>query len=189
MFMIVIYHIVAHCVNVQLTDPGSVGREAVDVFNHPVFWKRLLVLNTIMTFGIIGNAIFILISGYFMANREISGIKLGRISWTLISEQLFAAVVLTIASTVYSFYNRGIYMSLQTIMGFNGMTWFVGYYLVVIICGALFLNKFLAGLDCKKYSAFLLTLFAFISFSWSGSLAEGITGGLRTLLTGIFLNG
>lgn len=187
MFMIVIYHIVAHCVNVQLTDPGSVGREAVDVFNHPVFWKRLLVLNTIMTFGIIGNAIFILISGYFMANREISGIKLGRISWTLISEQLFAAVVLTIASTVYSFYNRGIYMSLQTIMGFNGMTWFVGYYLVVIICGALFLNKFLAGLDCKKYSAFLLTLFAFISFSWSGSLAEGITGGLRTLLTGIFL--
>lgn len=69
MFMIVIYHITCHCVTVQLTDPGSMGRTVVDTFNHPVFYTRLLILNSLMTFGIIGNAIFILISGYFMANR------------------------------------------------------------------------------------------------------------------------
>lgn len=39
MFMIVIYHIVCHCVNVQLTNPESVGQGAADVFNHPVFWE------------------------------------------------------------------------------------------------------------------------------------------------------
>lgn len=187
MFMIVIYHIVCHCVNVQLTNPESVGQGAAGVFNHPVFLGRLLILNTVMTFGIIGNAVFILISGYFMANRDASDIKLGKISWVLVTEQLFAAMLLTIVPTIYHLYNPDLHIKLQTIMGFNGMSWFVGYYFVVVLCGALFLNKFLAGLDCKKYAAFLLTLFAFISFSWSGGLAEGLAGGLRTLLTGIFL--
>lgn len=69
MYMIVIYHIVYHCVVVQLTSPGSLGRSAVDYFNHPVFYPRLTILDCLMTFGIIGNAIFIIISGYFMANR------------------------------------------------------------------------------------------------------------------------
>ena len=70
MFMIVLYHIVYHCVVVQLTNPASMGRTVIDTFNHPTFYKELLMLNSIQTFGIIGNAIFILISGYFMANRS-----------------------------------------------------------------------------------------------------------------------
>lgn len=69
MFMIVMDHITVHCVTVQFTDPGSMGRRAVDFFNHPVFYPRLLIIDCLMTFGIVGNAIFILISGYFMANR------------------------------------------------------------------------------------------------------------------------
>lgn len=69
MFMIVMYHITCHCVTVQFTDPGSMGRVAVDFFNHPVFYPRLLIIDCLMTFGIVGNAIFILISGYFIANR------------------------------------------------------------------------------------------------------------------------
>lgn len=37
MFMIVIYHIVCHCVTVQITNPASLGRETIDVFNHLIF--------------------------------------------------------------------------------------------------------------------------------------------------------
>lgn len=53
MYMIIIYHIVYHCVNIQLTDPVSIGRGVVEIFNHPHFYKRLLLLNSIMTFGVL----------------------------------------------------------------------------------------------------------------------------------------
>lgn len=69
MFMIVTYHIVVHCVDVQLTSSDPSGVAAYGFFDHPVFYKRILILNTIMTFGIVGNAIFILILGYFLASR------------------------------------------------------------------------------------------------------------------------
>jgi len=187
MFMIVVYHIVCHCVVVQLTDPASLGRAAIDTFNHPVFWKRLLILNTIMSFGIIGNAIFLLISGYFLANRDASEIKLGKISGKLLLQMGFATIVLTCVPTIIHLMKPDISISLQPVTAFNSMSWFVGYYFVVILCGALFLNKFLAKLDRRKYGIFVLTLFAFVSFSWSGGLAESLAGGLRTLLTGIFL--
>lgn len=69
MYMIIIFHIVCHCVVVQLTNPGSLGRSSAGCFDYPVFYPRLMILNCIMTFGIIGNAIFMLISGYFMVDR------------------------------------------------------------------------------------------------------------------------
>lgn len=70
MLMIVSYHIVCHCVNVQLTDKGSMERLENGLFNQPVFYKKLMLLDTFNTFGIIGNVIFILISGYFMIEKR-----------------------------------------------------------------------------------------------------------------------
>lgn len=94
MFMIVIYHIVCHCVTVQITNPASLGRETIDVFNHPIFYKKLLIINSLETFGIIGNAIFIMICGYFMANRKFEYVKLGSISKKLLLQQWFAVAIL-----------------------------------------------------------------------------------------------
>lgn len=187
MFMIVMYHIVCHCVNVQLTDPASMGRTAVAVFNQPVFFKRLLLLNSLMTFGIIGNAIFILISGYFMANRTIDISKMGEISKKLLLQLGFAAILLVCIPTIYHFIKPDKFINLLDINFFNNMSWFVGYYFMVVLCGFLFLNKFLSKLDYKKYLAFLLILFAFIEFSYSGGLVDSLAKGLRTVLTGIFL--
>lgn len=68
MFMIIMYHIAIHVVRVQITNQSAIG-EAAAFFNRPVFIPRILLVNVAMTFGIVSNAIFILISGYFMANR------------------------------------------------------------------------------------------------------------------------
>lgn len=187
MFIIVIHHIVIHCVLVQLSKPASMGREVVDIFNHPVFYKKLLILDTSKTFGTIGNDIFILISGYFRANCAGSEIKMGKVSEKLLREMGFATLLLVCIPSIIHHMKPEIFLSMLSITRFNNTTWFVGYYFMVQLCGALFLNDFLGGLDYKKYTAFLLTLFAFISFSWSGGLAEGLTSGLRMLLTGMFM--
>ena len=187
MFMIILYHIVYHCVVVQLTNPASMGRSVIDTFNHPVFYKELLILNSMQTFGIIGNAIFILITGYFMANRDANEIDMGKISKKLLQELCFASLCLVCISPVIHQLRPDIYITMVNITRINSSSWFVGYYFLVQLSGVLFLNKFLSNLDYNKYSSFLLTLFAFVSLSWSGSLAEGLASGLRTLLTGIFL--
>ena len=70
---------------------------------------------------------------------------------------------------------------------FNGMSWCVGYYFLIMLCGRLFYNDFLAKLDCKKYIAFLVTLFAFTSIGWSRGLAEALAKGLGTICIGLFL--
>ena len=187
MFIIVIFHIVFHCVLGQLTNPASMGCEVVDIFNHPVFYKRLLILNTIMTFGSIGNSIFILISGFFMADRAGTEINMGKISAKLLRELGFATLLLVCVPPVIHYIHPEIFLRMNSITRFNSGSWFVGYYFAVQLCGAIFFNNYLSGLDYKKYSAFLLTLFAFFSFSWSGSLAESLASGLRTFLTGMFL--
>ena len=187
MFMIVIYHITCHCVTVQLTDPGSMGRTVVDTFNHPVFYTRLLILNSLMTFGIIGNAIFILISGYFMATRGGTEVKIGSVSKKLLLQLGFASILLVCVPPIVHHLRPGIFINMFNITWFNGMSWFVGYYYLVVLCGALFLNNFLKNLDYKKYLVFLLTIFGVTQFSWSAGLANALASGLNTLLTGIFL--
>ena len=140
-----------------------------------------------MTFGIIGNAIFILISGYFMADRGGSGIRIGEISRKLLLQLGFAVILLVCIPPVIHRIKPDIFITLQSITIFNSMSWFVGYYFVIVLCGILFLNRFLMNLDYKKYLAFLLAVFAFISLSYSGGLADSLISGLRTVITGIFL--
>lgn len=67
------------------------------------------------------------------------------------------------------------------------MSWFVGYYYAVILIAVLFLNSFLQKIDNKRYISFLIVIFAFIQFGWTGGLADGLIPDLRTLLNGIFL--
>lgn len=187
MFMIVIYHIVCHCVTVQITNPASLGRETIDVFNHPIFYKKLLIINSLETFGIIGNAIFIMICGYFMANRKFEYVKLGSISKKLLLQQWFAVAILVCGSPILHKIIPDFFVYMPSITFFNNMAWFVGYYLIVVICGSLFLNNFLEKLNSKQFVAFLITLFAFVQFDYSGGFASGLTSNLRTVLTGIFL--
>lgn len=186
MFMIIIFHISDHCVKVQLTDTASMLRMNNGLFCEPVFYQKLLLLSTFAPMGKIGNVIFITISGYFMVPKE-NGINLAKISKKLLLQLGFAAVSLTLVSSFWYRITDGVFLKLVNINKFNSMSWFVGYYFFIMVIAYLFLNKFLAKLDKQKYFTFLIVLFAFIQFRWTGSMANSLANGLRTLLTGIFL--
>ena len=147
MLMIIIGHITAHVSRYQLCEAESIARMANGLFSYPDFYRKLFLIEGVLPFGVIANDIFILISGYFMVEKG-TGINLEKISKKLLYQVGFAALALLGISTVYYSLvvpaeNSIIYMG--SIAAFNNMNWFVGYYFVVIVCAALFLNKFLTS--------------------------------------------
>ena len=174
--LIVLFHIQLHGPQTRINDGA---------FSDPVFIKQLFLLDAGNTFGMIGNALFIMISGYFLVSNL--NIDLAKISKKLLLEVGFATVVLTIASTIII--GRSSDLSGRNLVGiniFNDEWWFTGYYILVIVIGKAFLNKFLSRLEAKEYLGFLLALFAIDQFHWSSYIFEGIANGIRTLMIGVF---
>lgn len=187
MFMIILFHITVHCVTVQLSDPKSLGMTFSEYFSQPVFHWQILILAFLGTLGIISNAIFILISGYFMANKDKESIKMGTISQKLLLQLGFASLLLACVPPLIHIAMPDFSVKMLGISSFNNLSWFVGYYFLIMLCGRLFYNDFLSKLDYKKYTAFLLTLFAFTEFGWSRGRVEALAGGLGVVCIGLFL--
>ena len=99
MLMIIAYHICCHCINVQLMDEESILTMQNGWFCHPIFYKKLLLLALISPMGQAGNAIFILISGYFMAHKG-KNVDLTSISKKLLLQLGFAVLMLCVASSI-----------------------------------------------------------------------------------------
>jgi hypothetical protein len=186
MVMIIAYHIVHHSVNVQLTDADSIARMGNGFFNHPVFYKKLLILVAVMPLGIVGNVVFVLITGYFLASRE-KPIDLGRPAKKLLLQMGFCAVVLMLASTGCYRHMQGAYITMIDISFFNKMSWFIGYYFALLVIGRVFLNPWLGFLDKKTYEVFLITVFALVQFSWTRRALDSLIKEFSVLLTGVFL--
>ena len=74
-----------------------------------------------------------------------------------------------------------------TIGNVNSQSWFIGYYFLIMMAAALFLNSFLSGLTEKQFRAYLLTLFAVFTFGWSGSLLNNLADSLRVFAAGVFV--
>lgn len=184
MFMIVLYHIFSHSIMTQLGDGYHLA------FSKPEFDFRLCFLAIIAPMGKIGDTIFILICGYFMANRG-NDINLLKISKKLILQQLFAALVLVLGSTGLFFLLNSRYPNVKFYLAniniFNEMSWFVGYYFVIILIGKFFFNGILSRLSEKQYLGVVVTLFAISQFSWIISTLTVVASGLATLVSGIFL--
>ena len=185
MLMIVVYHIYCHCISGQLTDTNSIQQMGNDWFCHPWFSKRLCILAVIAPMGPVANAIFILISGYFMAEKK--SIDLTKVSKKLLLQLGFASIALGLAS-IYAYHNITEFpIKLIQFNTFNWMSWYVGYYFIVIVIAKVYLNSFLSKLEQKNYVMFMMVLFALIQFSWSTSVISNLGGGLETVCTGIFL--
>lgn len=187
MMMIILYHIVCHCVSVQLTDGNSMNRMGNALFVQPYFSKKVLILVFLMTFGESANAIFILISGFFMAGRESEKINLEKISVKLLSQMMFACVALMVGSFGLHLVKKSSFLELVDCYFFNGSAWFIGYYFVIVLCGRIFLNKFLSKLDEKSYCAFLLSMAVLFSFGWPRGLLYNLANGLDVFCVGTFL--
>lgn len=98
MVLIILSHIVIHCIGVQLTDTTSIIRLDNGLFNNPVFYKKLLILVSFTPVGIVGNVIFVIISGYFMVNREIN---IGKTAKKLLIQLGYSVIILIIISMIF----------------------------------------------------------------------------------------
>lgn len=185
MLMIICYHIFYHCINAQLTDINLIAKYGNDWFCHPCFSYKLCTLAIISPFGQIGNALFLIISGYFMAHKE--KIDLIKTSKKLLFQLGFVSLLLGLVS-IYSYHNiTDISLNLMQFNSFNYISWYIGYYFTVIVIAKIFLNRFLSKLDQMNYLMFLIVIFAFLQFSWSEGLIASIVNGLEILCTGILL--
>lgn len=200
MFFIIIFHIVFLAVYPQLNDSGHFPG-GVSYFAAPQFDKKLLIPALIMPFANIGNDIFLLISGYFMAVRfDIKGdreqkngffryktpVNIEQIAGKLLSSLAFATVVLVVGSAFIWKFMNGWCPYLLEVGQFNEMAWYIGYYFAVVLLGTLFLNCFLTELSYRQYKVFLVVLLALTQFSFTGGILDTITSG-RTLCMGILL--
>lgn len=115
-------------------------------------------------------------------------VNLIKTSKKLFLQLLYSIAILTVVSnTVFCMWVGQNFISMENFMSVNGRSWYIGYYFVVILIGALFLNERLMKFDKKNYAIFLIVSFVITQFSWSAGLLNGFSGGLNLLLTGIFL--
>ena len=178
MFFIILHHLMVHCINVQLN-------QSVLFNSPPVFYKRLLLLNFFILSGKLGNSLFILISGYFLAGNTRTDIT--RSIKKILLQIAFASCVLTFASFAYQYFVRQDVTDLIDINIFNNSWWFAGYYILILMVGVLFLNRYLSGCTQKQYLTLIAILFASCSMGWIGTFLHGISEGVRILVAGVFL--
>lgn len=186
MLMIIAFHIYRHCVSGQLTDPDSMERMGNGLFSVPLFYKKLLLLTVFSSFGRAGNVVFMTLTGYFMVakGREIRLIPIAK---KLLLEQGYAAVLLLITSLLVFRRNPDGCTTLTEVNLFNSMSWYVGYYFLVMLLARLCLNRYLEKLERKQYRLFLFALLCMTQFKWIIKLLNGVTGDLVILITGVFL--
>ena len=137
MSMIVIFHITFHSILPQLNGEMKY-MSGWNSFDSLSFFKKLLLPQTFMSFGGIGNGIFILIAGYFLVGKKIN---VSKSIIKLLTQALFASILICICSFLfYYFYSRS-FIGLESVYIFNGRWWFIGYYLGIIIFASLFFSR------------------------------------------------
>ena len=195
MLMIIMHHIIVHAVYDQLNYIDSINLLDNPYFCKPVFYPQLWLIDIGTMFGSVADCIFIIISGYFLAEREKHPIS--NTSVKLLLQSIFAAVVVCVVNCIYHVagfsYNdvflvgRDDLVSQDRFEFFNQSFWYIGFYYMVFVFGVLFLNGFLKKLSKKQYIEFLLILFAFIEFAFSRELLKSISSYIVTFVIGVFL--
>ena len=154
LLMIILDHIVIHCMNGQL-----VGSQTI--LNQPMFFKRMQLLNIAMTFGYIGNNIFILISGYFLISKTDKS-NLLKTASKLLSQQGFAATILVLLTASVQIIKKNSISWLLNIDIFNNMAWFVGFYFIEMGWTGEMIESIAIGLRVLLNGVFLFALGGFI---------------------------
>lgn len=181
MILIMLCHIFQHSIGKQLFDQtySSPG----ELFNNFVLYKRLSLVYFCRSGGQIGNSLFILISGYFLADKE--HINLSKQLFKILSQVIWATCILTLLS-YFIVLKSPMWTGVVTLSSFNQEWWFIGYYIFIIVLAELCINKQTA----KNQTMFLMelfVLFAIVSMNWSRNILSGIAGGLDYLITGVFI--
>lgn len=182
MLGIISYHIVVHSMIGQLALSPSDGNH----FNYPCFYKSMLIPVAFSPLGQLGNALFILLSGYFTCS-DVKKLDLVKISKKLLTQLAFASITLLVGPHVVHIFIPDEYTRIMNEGIFNSYFWFVGYYFILIVIAEFFLKRFLKKLDQKEYIVFLTVFFGLISFSFTGNMLDSLVINGRVLGIGIFL--
>lgn len=185
MLMIIVFHMVQHVVYRQMTNWTYMAYYNNGLFNNPVLYKQLYIPAVMTPLGLVGNGLFIMISGYFTASK--TNVNAARAGKKLLEQLAFVSLLLVIGSAILFKWMNNELLELIPVTIFQTDWWFVGYYFCVLLIAGVFLNRKIAGLDQKKYTAFLVILLAVVQFGWSGELADNLASGMRILVNGIFL--
>ncbi len=63
--MIVLFHVMIYWPREQIVNEGLQNYFNNGLFNHPLFYKKLWLINMAMPMGRVGNGLFMMISGFF----------------------------------------------------------------------------------------------------------------------------
>ena len=194
MIMIVMHHITLHAIYDQVNFADSINALGNAYFCYPRFFPQLWLVDLGTIFGPVADLIFVMISGYFLVEkgkRSVTGTTL-----KLLTQSLFAALVVTVANCVYHvlgfsyndlfFSARDDLISSNRFEFFNESFWYIGFYFLVFVFGVLFLNDFLNKLSKKQYIEYLLILFAIIEFSFSREFINSISNYILVFVIGVF---
>lgn len=154
MFIIIIHHFGVHGI-LHVLDNG-ISKEII--LNNMFAWQ-LHFTQIVAWGGTLGNAIFILITGYFMINKIVRTKKIILLVFNMLFYSWLILICVYIVMPELLTSAKIIKLILPILFGEN---WFVTCY-IQFFCFVPYLNKFLTALDKKKYLAFLLSIFLFFS--------------------------
>lgn len=183
--LIIVFHISYHCIYNQLSSTESIALLNNGIYSNPYIYKRLYILALISPLGQIGNALFMLITGYFMISKK--DINITKITKKLLLQLVFASICLGITSIIIYNYITEYSLNLVLFNSFNELSWYIGYYFLIVLFAILYLNKFLNKIDKKKYIMFLMILLGITQFSWSIYIINDVASGLIKVFSGILL--
>jgi surface polysaccharide O-acyltransferase-like enzyme len=137
-----------------------------------------------LSLGKIGDNLFILITGYFCFTR--SNLKIKEKTKKVLLQLVFVVITLVLGSTIYNYFVDHSFYNLVGINIFNYEFWFIGYYLLIIIIGQLFLNKKINSLSKEKFTTLIVVMTALVSLVFPSQIFVKITSGLDVLLSGLY---
>lgn len=153
MFGIIIYHLMLH--HTDFTRFSFVDEQRFSSY------VGLEIIQIFFTFGQISNTLFILITGYFLINKD--NINIVKPGMKLLSRAYTVAIIVLIFSFLFNQFNLPIASHSDIHMLLNGW-WFIGYYVFIIIFAKFFLNAYLKKMDQKSYRIFIFTLLILSNF-------------------------
>lgn len=182
MILIIISHIFVHGINMQIYNENySIAGE---LFNNLFVYRKLIITYYGALLGQVGNAIFFLISGYFLIEKE--HINLVKKIEKILSQTLYVTIVLVFISVIF-IKNNLIKIGAVSLNQFNDGWWFAAIYIFTIVCAELFLNKYLAKMTKHEYIMCLLVCYSFIGIGFLRVTISSLASGLESLISCIFV--
>ena len=179
MMLIILHHLFVNCISGLFAEINASA--PAQLINNQEFYGKIILMDYAFSLGKIGNLLFIMISGYFLIDKESVNLA-GRIK-KILSQVLFITLTLTIGSFGLLFVKN--IRTTITVFSFQEEWWFIGFYIAIVIIGEIGLNRFAGKLDSKKYLALLAMLFCICVLSFTRTVIRGIAVGLEVLTAGV----